>query len=55
MNVRNVMNTQNESVEQYRDTKIYIEDRDISDADVELPNNLENFEVKNSVVAANIN
>ena len=55
MNVRNVMNTQNESVEQYSDTKIYIEDRDILDADVELPNNLENFDVKNSVVATNIN
>ena len=46
MNVRNVMNTQNENTQQYRDAKIYIEEKEISDTDVELPSNLDGFEVE---------
>ena len=46
MNVRNVMNTQNENTQQYRDAKIYIEEKEISDSDVELPSNLDGFEVE---------
>ena len=45
MNVRNVMNTQDENTQQYRDANIYIEEKEISDTDVELPSNLDGFEV----------
>ena len=44
MNVRNVMNTQNENTQQYRDSKIYIEEKEISDTDVELPSDLDGFD-----------
>ena len=46
MNVRNVMNTQNEDTQQYRDEKIYIDEKEILDEDVELPSNLNGFEVE---------
>ena len=47
MNVRNVMNTQNENTQQYSDSKLlYVEDKEISDTDVELPE-LEGFTVNN--------
>ena len=47
LNVRNVMNTQNEGALQYSDSKIdYVEDKEILDKDVELPN-LEGFVVNN--------
>ena len=46
MNVRNVMNTQNENTQQYSDSKIYLEEKEISDIDVELPSNLNGFEVE---------
>ena len=45
INVRNVMNTQDENTQQYRDANIYIEEKEISDTDVELPSNLDGFEV----------
>ena len=44
INVRNVMNTQDENTQQYRDANIYIEEKEISDTDVELPSNLDGFE-----------
>ena len=47
LNVRNVMNTQNEGALQYSDSKIdYVEDKEILDKDVELPN-LEGFTINN--------
>ena len=44
MNVRNVMNTQNENTQQYSDSKIYLEEKEISDTDVELPSDLDGFD-----------
>lgn len=47
LNVRNVMNTQNENNQQYSDSKIlYVEEKKISDTDVEMPK-LEGFTVNN--------
>ena len=47
LNVRNVMNTQNENNQQYSDSKIlYVEEKEISDTDVEMPK-LEGFTVNN--------